>query len=396
MKRRALVYPYTDEFTPILRYGRDFAEYNFLHLVSPVGFGLVGKDASEADQSAPLSQKVEGDFETILRGVDTVILADPGSYFVMKEKGPWRTNHATIKLMLAKAKLALAEKKEVICLLELDDVTRNELQAEAIDSGAMLRFCGDLSDQTLIQRVLAQVDETPKKIPVPVIAVMGMGSNTDKFQIQLGLRKSLVDLGLKVGWIGSREYCELVGGYSFPAFMNENKYTVVQKIELFNHFVYEVAQAEGNDAVIIGIPGGVIPVNRQLHNHYGSTAYLATQAVIPDYTVFTYYCNSCDQELAHGMAATLKYRCNSGLDAAHLSRFIVKMDRLRELGHTEYFRYPDKTQENFLKEHQQIFPNTYNGCQETGMKALVDNLVANLSGETHADVLNERGTIANV
>ena len=396
-EKRALVYPYTDEFTPLFRYWKGFGKYNITHLVLPAGFGLTGKDAAEADLSSPLGKLIEDDFEAALADVDTVIIADPGGYFVTKREGPWDGTQTLPRAVIAKMKLAMERGKDIVCLMEFQDEMEEDLRKAAIELQVTISFLGDMEDKVFLKRVLQKKDKAPKKIPIPVIFVMGMGENTDKYLVQLGLRQRLAELGLNVGWVGSRRYTELLGGHSLPSFLNDLRYTEVQKIELFNHFVHEVAQEGAKDVVIVGVPGGVLPYNRQIHNQYGRTAYLMTQAVIPDYTVFTAYCfEKIEEWVLQGMVDAVKFRCNSGLDAVHVSRFDMDMNKTQELKVVHYHRYAQGAVDTLVQAYRTFFPNTFNVHHDDELRRLLDAVVEELSGDTHAEVMNERGAMEHV
>lgn len=134
--------------------------------------------------------------------------------------------------------------------------------------------------------------ETLHIIEKPVIAILGMGENTEKFTIQLGLRGALHKLGYKVLAITSNELSSLLGIGSMPSFMYSEKLSLKQKIWQFNSYIYNAIQSEITDFVLIGIPGGITKYDRYIDAHYGELAYIISQAVEIDYTVASFYYNS--------------------------------------------------------------------------------------------------------
>lgn len=134
--------------------------------------------------------------------------------------------------------------------------------------------------------------ETLHIVEKPVIAILGMGENTEKFTIQLGLRGALHKLGYKVLAITSNELSSLLGIGSMPSFMYSEKLSLKQKIWQFNSYIYNAIQSEITDFVLIGIPGGITKYDRYIDAHYGELAYIISQAVEIDYTVASFYYNS--------------------------------------------------------------------------------------------------------
>lgn len=55
----------------------------------------------------------------------------------------------------------------------------------------------------------------------------------------------------------------MLGFYSFPSFMYDSNISEVNKVLMFNRFVRKIEKVEAPDIIIIGIPGGIMPYNRQ-------------------------------------------------------------------------------------------------------------------------------------
>ncbi len=123
------------------------------------------------------------------------------------------------------------------------------------------------------------------KINVPVLIVFGLEENTDKFEVQMGLREEFISRGYKVSSISSRGDSDILGVHSIPEFMFENEICVADKIILYNHYVKEIELDEKPEIIIIGIPGGVIPYDSFNHNNYGIMAFEISNAVPCDCAV---------------------------------------------------------------------------------------------------------------
>lgn len=59
---------------------------------------------------------------------------------------------------------------------------------------------------------------------------------------------------------------------------------MLQKKLRFNHYVNYIANSEDADIVIVGVPGGVVPISNKLFD-FGIMNYMVANAVKPDYVI---------------------------------------------------------------------------------------------------------------
>lgn len=160
-------------------------------------------------------------------------------------------------------------------------------------------------------------------IDVPVVFVAGITHYTEKFHVQLALRKRLLDYGYKVSQIGSKQYSGLFGFHSFPSFMVEPMDNT-ERILLFRKYVKYIEQKEQPDIVVIGIPGGIMAVNKKHHFDYGMTAYMISQAVEPDYVIMSMlYGKNYTEDQLEEINQTCRYKFNFEINSFHLSNALL-------------------------------------------------------------------------
>lgn len=158
-----------------------------------------------------------------------------------------------------------------------------------------------------------------QKLEVPVIFVAGVTPYTEKFHVQLALRKRLLDNGYKVSQIGSKEYSGLFGFHSYPLFMSEPMDNT-KRILLFRKYVKYIELKEQPDIIVIGIPGGIMGINKKHHFDFGMTAYMVSQAVEPDYVIMNMlYGQNYTKEQLEEINQCCKYKLNFEIDSFHLS-----------------------------------------------------------------------------
>lgn len=181
-------------------------------------------------------------------------------------------------------------------------------------------------------------------IDVPVVFVAGITHYTEKFHVQLVLRKHLLDYGYKVSQIGSKQYSGLFGFHSFPSFMIEPMDNT-ERILLFRKYVKYIEQEEQPNIVVIGIPGGIMAVNKKHHFDFGMTAYMVSQAVEPDYTIMSMlYGKNYTKDQLEEINQTCRYKFNFEINSFHLSNALLDPASLKhenltfiKMGNKKYF-----------------------------------------------------------
>lgn len=172
--------------------------------------------------------------------------------------------------------------------------------------------------KTIEMKRLDDISEE-QKLETPVIFVAGVTPYTEKFHVQLALRKRLLDNGYKVSQIGSKEYSGLFGLHSYPLFMSEPMDNT-KRILLFRKYVKYIEQKEQPDIIVIGIPGGIMGINRKHHFDFGMTAYMVSQAVEPDYVIMNMlYGQNYTKGQLEEINQCCKYKLNFEVDSFHLS-----------------------------------------------------------------------------
>jgi len=391
-KKRATVYPYTNEFAPLLRYWPSDSPYEIIHLVSPKGLALHGKDAAWADLGEPTGILVESDFLAALEDTDVLILADYGAYEAPKGiQGYYLDNKLDISVK--KAMLAVDQGKEIVCLADLGDGRQRTLLNYAKQKNAKVTLVSPSLGES---EAFAEGINRLSKITCPVVFVLGESENTSKFSVQLGLRANLEKQGYKVAVVGSRGYCQLAGVHSLPSFMLDKSMDDAEKIQAYRRYVLSIERHEKPDIMIIGVPGGIIPFTERLHNGYGIVPFLISNAVHPDMTVFCMnHWDHMVEDLYKSFENSLRYRLGCSLDCICISR--NELDWSKASRHdTEFFlRYEGKL-DGILQETRAINPHTYDFSKQLDLEKMTQFIIETLSGDQQAYVMEEMGEMNSV
>jgi peptide maturation system protein (TIGR04066 family) len=148
----------------------------------------------------------------------------------------------------------------------------------------------EIADEKLLATKTQMREALPtdklKEIPILVVVVMGSGDDCQKFEIQLGLREAFTKKGYKVSQFGTKSYSKLFGFDSIPDF---SEYPLWKKVYAYNDLFYEKCRQENSDVIIIGVPGGVMPITTYACEKFGEEALAISLAAKPDIAVLSCY-----------------------------------------------------------------------------------------------------------
>ena len=121
--------------------------------------------------------------------------------------------------------------------------------------------------------------------------MISTAEDCSKFQCQLGLVDILQQKGFRVSYISSKSYGELLGFHSFPSKILSHMWDFDSKIKYINAYMSHIEKLEKPDIFLIGIPGGVLPVDEENLNGYGLLHVLISSAINIDFLITNYPCS---------------------------------------------------------------------------------------------------------
>jgi peptide maturation system protein (TIGR04066 family) len=162
----------------------------------------------------------------------------------------------------------------------------------------------------------ASPTEMLKEIPIPVVTVLGSGTDCQKFDIQLGLREMFLKEGYKVSQFGTKSYSNLFGFDPIPDY---SEFPLWKKVYAYNDLFYEKCKQENSDVIIIGVPGGVMPITLYACEKFGEEAFAISNAAKPDITVFSSYFAIPIQEYFDSYRYFMQFRLGANNVVFHMS-----------------------------------------------------------------------------
>jgi peptide maturation system protein (TIGR04066 family) len=345
-KQRLLIYPYHNDFVAPVKHAEFFQDYEITSLVSPNGWGLVGKDAGSAAKQENIGIMVEGNFKEALCDCDAVLFIT----------SPSKLDIETI--IYPNMLEAIKQGKDILCEIKLEDTKKQELSKAALAHGVRCEF---LTNPT---KWLNPFNNEIYSFNTSVIFVLGMSEKTNKFDIQLALRERLLKEGYKVSQVGTKDYCELLGFHSMPDFMYGNNFSEHEKITVFNHYLKKIEKDEEPDVIVIGIPGGTMKFNNKFTSYYGVTAYEISQAVIPDAVICGVLYEEYKPAFFEYTRTSLKYKLGFDVDYYHLASYQFDWIRTDASAQMSYTMLDSKKVNQKIKELSESKTPVFNILEE--------------------------------
>lgn len=343
--------------------------YELTSVVSPCGWAFDGRDAAFADCGYETGIIVNSSFDEALDTCDTVFFSE-SSIPVDFEN-----------MIYPKICKSACEGKDIICSINLGKDHYEDVYSICNSKGVDFKYYSYLDNIRQYINIEIKSEEI-NKIQTPVIFVLGIGENTNKFDIQLTLRQYFLKMGYKVSQIGTKHYCELLGFHSFPSFMYSNFFSESNKIVLYNHFVKKLEKEEQPDIIILGVPGGTVPYNNEFTNKFGIFAYEVSQAVLPDAVVFSSLYEDYLPEYFSMLSESVKGKFGYAIDCHNMSN--VKFDWL--MSHEERVMVYNRIDMRFIEQKVSY----YQSCGKPVYNALSD-ISANEMGSFLLNKLLEYG-----
>lgn len=301
MKRKAIIFPYNSECASIIRNRELLARHDIVACISPVGYGFQGKDAAFAYGGEKTGTIVTDS------GIDELDFED---LLICKSSSDFTT------VIMPQIEVAAKRGKNVIFLYNLESQYRIEVENICIENHVNYKV---ITNRLMDISKLAGHENEILDMSVPVIFVAGVIENTNKFDVQLGLRSFLLNKGYKVSQIGTKEYCEVFGFHAVPQFMFAIEVSENEKIVYFNRVCKSIEIQEKPDVFIIGIPGATMVFNEVITNKFGITAYEMSNAIRADAAIMCVPYEGYDTSLLKMIQTSSKYKFDMQVDCFNMA-----------------------------------------------------------------------------
>lgn len=293
-----VLFPYDIQSEPLLRHPTLLYNISIQALVAPTGFGLDGVLICKSSMEY-----------TVLGDVREVEIE--GSVSLLVVESFHEMDYAVIKEQIEKSV------KMGWNIILARDFTETEY-------GEIVLLCGqyNVHMSKMGKDDVFNVNEDIREISAihtPVIAVIGSGRRCGKFELQTEIYSQMLSKGYKVSSITSRKFSIFTGMHPYPDFMYNSHIDETGKILAYNQYIKYIEEKERPEIIIIGIPGGIMPLSAKKPESFGISAYEILNAIKPDFVVASLYRDDYQEEYFEEMNRLLTYRFNIPADCYFIS-----------------------------------------------------------------------------
>nr|WP_122012661.1 hypothetical protein [Maliibacterium massiliense] len=257
MKKLAL-FPYAPDTDTVLRYRQHMEGYEIAALLSYREDARALRRAGET-YGIPATW----DIAQAMAHADAVLLAD-NEWPLVKKK--------YVDILL----YATAHDNEILMTRGVRD---------ALGIGAM---CGGLLENPYAPSRRYPPDVL-EPLRVPVITVAGLGEGSGKFETLLATAAALKGMGIHTRAVSANPLGALFGMHTWPRVLFDPAKGLEEKVFALNHMLYDLSKQQRFDALLLEIPGGVMPVGEKAYNHFSEAALAICAAAPPDAGVLSVY-----------------------------------------------------------------------------------------------------------
>ncbi|MDR1136024.1 MAG: TIGR04066 family peptide maturation system protein [Clostridiales Family XIII bacterium] len=301
-----LMYPFNKSFMPYVRHQDMLNDMHITSLISPNGWGLVGDKINTPCGDIIVSD----DFDYALESCTCVWFIEDDIIALPKD------------ILWTKLRAAITHGKNIV-------YTRCRDREEVQEMVALIPSGLDITPQCIGHNKLLDSKKVLYDIDTPTIFVIGNAECSDKFEVQLSLRKQFVNMGYKVSSVSTRWDSAIIGVHPFPEFMWDVRLSEEDKVYRYNGYIKEIEMMESPEIFIVGIPGGIVPYSRKQLNHFGITAYEIAMAIKCDSAVFCSLYSNYLSEYFDEISKLILSRFEIAIDYHHISAYMNCPDHQR-------------------------------------------------------------------
>lgn len=309
------IYPFSKDFCPLARYAEDLHGYTITALLAPKSFGLEGMDAGEIDGGGFIGMTV------------THPLSDELPYFtdVLIDYHPHIKNPMFYQDVICNYRKS--GKKILLTRTLVQFLGEEYMDMLNTHSTEGITVLGSDTGQMIDEQGF-DLTKGLNEIDVPVITILGTGHQTNKFELQLAVRRYFTKQGYKVCQWGTKDYSPLFGFPALPAFIKE-PLPLTERILGLNHLIHRTVEKEKPDLVILGAPGGIMKYNRQIVNDFAEQAYIIANAARADISVLSAHHITFDDEYFTNMQNYCHYKLDCDVRYFNIANCSVSPDNIK-------------------------------------------------------------------
>lgn len=272
-----IFYPYSHKSYGFIR-GLQSLNIKF-DVISPNGFGLMGKDTSYAVNGKELGKKVKGYLDIEFSSYDSIIISD------------------NLNDSMEDELIQIIERSKENNL-EIINYCNKEKYIKLISNGLLVKSTKYQKEESIIS-YMDRLEElnlpfySPEKL---MIAVGGILQTIDNFYISLQIKIGLEKMGYSVEMITNESDGEFFNCLKYPEEFMQINIRPEEQIQKLNRYIQAVENEINPDIIIMDLPTGLITYDKYYNNSFGIYGFMIGQSVRPDYFILNTSYDSISQE----------------------------------------------------------------------------------------------------
>ena len=368
-KKSACVYPFSENTVGLLRFLEKMnSSIEIKAVASEGGLCPAGFDVSKVDNRGSEFGIRAAEYSADLLDQCEVLL-------VPYVEAPDAVLYEKVKSVILEA---LSRRKEVLCAMKIagDDLEKIQSFGNCHDAG--FTYLGTASDYLDEEN---QMVELPYYMPNAVIIFSGTICIRDHVcESALSIVHGLRQKGHKVSGILQSGEGELLGIHGMPSSLDYSDGISPRWIKRFNNFIRAIDETEKPDAIVIELPGTLLPYDEFIVGDYGLTAFAITQAAAPDFIHVCVPYSNYSPELIEKLSSLCQSRYSHGIDSIHVSNVIKSDMETSSMGRFSHTH----VNANYVDEKLAQFQETaaipiFNITKDSGMDLLCEHILKVLS-----------------
>ncbi|MTI49023.1 MAG: hypothetical protein FH761_14355 [Firmicutes bacterium] len=290
--KRYLFYPYSNDSYGFIR-GLISLNIDF-DVISPDGYGLIGKDVGYAINGKDIGKKVKGFNGVNFSDYDAIIISEDIS----------ESNKSELTKIIEKSK------KNNLEILNYNDDA--EYEKELILRKSMKRY-----DKFSLPFY------TPEKL---IILVGGIVETIDNFYVSLQTKIGLEKMGYRVEMITNSNDGRFFGCIKYPKEFMSSKISSEEQIHKLNKYIRGIEDEINPHIIIMDIPKGMIKYDKYYDNSFGMYTFMIGQSVRPDYLIVNTLNNYINEEYFNKLSDYFEVILGKRVDIFNISNSFFEND----------------------------------------------------------------------
>jgi peptide maturation system protein (TIGR04066 family) len=377
MSYSLMIYPFNKDYEPVVRYQKLLKNSCITGLVSPRGWGLEHTQIESGTESL----RVSCNYKEALSNCSAVWFVEDSNLSLPEPLLKARLEEAIQngkkiiytrfrnKEELNRMEQIIPSELNITRLFMAEKNIENQIQEHKIPE--------QKTQEQNIQEQNIQEQNVCYDINTPVIIVLGAYPDTDKYEIQIGLRNELLNKGYQVSSVSSRQDSSILGMHPFPEFMSVNMISETDKIIRYNHYIKQIELTENPEVIIIGVPGGAIPFDKYNHNNFGILPYEISRAVNCDCGIMALPYFSLPDDNFDKISRELYDRFRISIDYFHISAITEDITQSQDSSVKSFITLDRK----FIRKKIGTYgkDNVYDLTDRTTISEVTDKIIDQLS-----------------